>query len=101
MVGFLKALFSTNKWNNETGQHELVALILEAAIDAAEKSKPMAFVSIHKVFDIRNKYGWSYREASDRCVHAVSMIKPAVEDDVYRLAKQAAQDLYVSLRAAG
>ncbi len=43
--------------------------------------------------------GWSDKEASNRFIHAVTMIKPMVDARTYEAAKQMARNLYEAWRA--
>lgn len=94
MFGFL---FKTSKWNREPAQRELATLILNAAVENADNK--LISVNIRDVFKIMNANGWSMKETSDRCVHAVSMIKTMAPPNVYMAAKREGQALYQALRA--
>lgn len=94
MFGFL---FKTSKWNREPAQQELATLILDAAVENVNTG--LIGVNIRDVFEIKNANGWSMYETSDRCVHAVSMIKTMAPHEVYLAAKREGQALYQALRS--
>lgn len=94
MFGFL---FKTTKWNRESAQQELASLILNAAVKNVDTG--LLGVNIRDVFDIKNANNWSMKETSDRCVHAVTMIKTMAPHNVYIAARREGQALYQALRS--
>src|SRR5437868_1128381 len=97
MLGFLRRLGSTAKWNDEAAQQQLVKMILQAAKNTA--AGDLTFVNIREVFALQKANNWSYKETADRCVHAVSMIKLIADPRVYAAAKSDGERLYIALRS--
>jgi hypothetical protein len=87
----------TSRWNDQPAQQELATVILKGTLRNLKSTIPE--VDIHDVLKIMNANNWGVREASDRCAHAVSMIKTRVPPDVYLAAKRQGEILYVSLRS--
>jgi len=61
-------------------QQELATAILNGAVRSADTG--LIAAKIHDVFKIMYSNGWSMKETSDRCVHAVTMIKIFASRDV-------------------
>lgn len=95
------ALFSflnTAKWNKEPAQIELATMLGYAAQSAVRgEATGQKEAEIIK-FLVRS--GWRKNEASDRLIHACSMVKRAGSPAVYAEGKRIAEALYQSLRAS-
>lgn len=92
-------LFKTAQWNNEPNQQQLAATILEGALYEITRSSQGKHLNIREMIAFTNACGWSDKEASNRFVHAVSMIKPLADAATYQAAKSIAQNLYNAYRA--
>lgn len=89
-MGFLSALFSTAKWNNDPNSKELARMLLEAAQERRS-------MNTRQLVHLISEAGWSRTETKNRLVHAVSMIKPIADQDTYETAREVCRDLYVCL----
>ena len=93
-MGFLSALFSTAKWNDDPYQKRLAGMILGGAVYNASHCMEGQEINIGEVLALTKEAGWSQKEAADRFVHALSMIKPAADARTYDAAKDIAMNLY-------
>jgi hypothetical protein len=95
MFDFLK----TAKWNNEPNQKKLATMLWEAATYEVTRGAQGKSLNIPEWAAFTRNCGWSDREASNRFIHAVTMIKPMVDARTYEAAKQMAHNLYEAWRA--
>ena len=93
-MGFLSSLFNTAKWNNDPYQKRLASLILDAAIHRASRYTQGQELNVEDVIALAEEAGWRDKEAADRFVHAVSMIRPIADAHTYQAAKDIAMSLY-------
>lgn len=96
MFGFLSALNKTAQWNSDPEQKKLASMILAAGRHEVTHGQEGAPISIREVIALTTKAGWKDKEAANRFVHAVSMIKPIADRNTYEAAKGAAERLYVA-----
>ena len=92
-------LFNTLKWNNEPNQQKLALMLLEGAKYDVSRGSSGKFMNIREMIAFTQSCGWNDKEASNRFIHAVSMLKPMVDPATYRAAKEIGQNLYNSYRA--
>jgi hypothetical protein len=92
-------LFNTLKWNNDPNQQKLALMLLEGAKYDASRGSSGTFLNIREMITFTNNCGWSDKEASNRFIHAVSILKPLVDPAIYKAAKDIGQNLYNSYRA--
>jgi hypothetical protein len=95
MFDFLK----TAKWNNEPNQKKLAAMLWEAATYEVTRGAQGKSLNIPEWAVFTRNCGWSDKEASNRFIHAVTMIKPMADARTYEAAKQMAHNLYQAWRA--
>lgn len=96
-MGILSVLFSTARWNNDPNSKELARLILEAGNYSASGGAVGRSLDVRKMVDVIHGAGWSRKEAKNRIVHAVSMIKPVADKEAYEAARELCREIYVSL----
>lgn len=93
------SLFKTLKWNNEPNQQKLVLMILDGAEYDVSRGSSGKFMNIREMITFTQTCGWNDKEASNRFVHAVSMLKPMVDPTTYQAAKEIGKNLYNAYRA--
>jgi hypothetical protein len=92
--GFLTALTKTAQWNNDPFQKRLAKLIMDGAAHNASGFTRGEELNFRDVLALTREAGWSDKEAANRFVHAVSMIKPVADERTYQAAKSLALNLY-------
>ena len=92
-------LFNTVKWNNDPNQQRLALMLLEGAKYDVSRGSNGAFLNIREMIAFTQQCGWSDKEASNQFIHAVSMLKPMVDPNLYSAAKAIGQNLYNAYRA--
>jgi len=92
-------IFKTAKWNSEPNQKRLAAIIQSAATYNLTRGAQGQRLDIHTLAAYTRDCGWSDKEASDRFIHAVSMMKPMVDAATYEAAKEMSLHLYKAWRA--
>jgi hypothetical protein len=95
MFDFLKVA----KWNNEPDQKKLATMLWEAATYEVSGGAQGTCLNIHEWANFTRACGWSDKEASNRFIHAVTMIKPMADARTYERAKRMAHNLYQAWRA--
>ena len=99
-MGILSALFKTKSWNDDPFQQRLAKLILDGAVfDAgamfdASSSRQGEWLNLNDIFALMKEAGWSWKETRNRCVHAVSMIRPIADARTYKAATAIGERLY-------
>jgi hypothetical protein len=93
------AIFKTSKWNREPEQKKLAAMLMEAGAYEATGGIRGTHLDIREVIAFTTACGWRDKEASDRFVHAVSMIRPIADIETYEAARTIAHNLYQAYRA--
>ncbi len=91
-------LFKTAQWNNDPNQKKLAAILLEAATYDTTLGTQGKRLDIRELIAFTDNCGWTDKEASNRFVHAVSMIKPLADQETYLEANEIALGLYNSYR---
>jgi hypothetical protein len=87
MFGFLGMISKAAKWSDDPNQRRLALMIFNAAIyesSGNERGKPLDKAA---VMALTRDAGWSDKESADRCVHALSLIKPIADKTTYRAAR--------------
>ncbi|MGY4476970.1 hypothetical protein [Bradyrhizobium sp. USDA 3364] len=92
-------LFSALKWNSDPNQQRLALIILDAAKYDVSRGASGKLVNIREMFTFTQGCGWDDKEASNRFIHAVSMLKPMVDPATFKAAKEIGQNLYNAYRA--
>jgi hypothetical protein len=95
MFDFLK----TAKWNNGPNQKKLATMLWEAATYEVTRGTQGKSLNIHEWAVFTRNCGWSDKEASNRFIHAVTMIGPMADAKTYATAKEMAKNLYQAWRA--
>jgi hypothetical protein len=93
------ALFKTAKWNRDPNQKKLAEMLLAGAKFVTSSGGEGKRLDIREMMAFTSDCGWRSKEASDRFVHAVSMIKPIASVETYGAAKEIALNLYNAYRA--
>jgi len=96
MFRFVSSLFKTSQWNNDPNQKQLASTIFEHAMYRVSRGKEGKEINFAEMMDFTQNCGWSDREAANRFVHAVSMIKAFADADAdtLREAKEEARRLH-------
>jgi len=94
MFGFLSSLSKTSRWNNDPNQKVIVSEIYWSAVYKCSNGEAGEPLDIKKMIKFTDSCGWRDKEAADRFVHAVSMIKVFADTDIYHEAKEEALSLY-------
>jgi hypothetical protein len=81
-------------WNNDPHQKRLAKLIMDGALYKTSYHEQGKEFDEYEVSALTHEAGWSDEEAARRFVHALSMIRPIVNDATYRAAKDITTDLY-------
>lgn len=92
-------IFKTGKWNNEPSQKRLAEILLSAATYEVTRGARGESLNIPTLAQFTRSCGWTDKEASDRFVHAISMMKPMADAQTYEAAKQMGLNLYKAWRA--
>ena len=92
-------IFKTAKWNNEPNQKRLAAILLSAATYEATRGAQGESLNIPALAVFTRNCGWTDKEASDRFIHAISMMKAMADSRTYEAAKEMGLNLYKAWRA--
>ena len=95
MFDFLKVA----KWNSDPDQKKLAMMLWEAATYELTNGTQGRSLNIPEWAYFTRACVWTDKEASNRFIHAVTMIKPMADPRTYERAKQMAHDLYQAWRA--
>ena len=92
-------IFKTAKWNNEPNQKRLAQILLSAATYEVTRGEQGESLNIPALAQFTRSCGWTDKEASDRFIHAISMMKAMADARTFEAAKQMGLRLYQAWRA--
>lgn len=81
-------------WRDDPNQEKLVSMIHAAAIHKTTGGQEGQPLSIRNVMALSGTFGWNNKEAATRIMHAVSKLKPTVDEDTQRAIETEAEQFY-------
>ncbi len=81
-------------WGDDPNQEKLVSMIHAAAIHKTSGGQEGQPLSIRNVMALSGTFGWNNKEAATRIMHAVSKLKPTVDEDTRRAVETEAEQFY-------